>query len=94
MPPGSPLRKEIASSTMYDVVYLDDKRHPEVVATGLNRESATGLARAEARRRHAGRMFLAGSENAPPTHAVVIIRSDAGQVPSSAPAAQPPDAQP
>ena len=61
---------------MYDVVYLDGQRHPQVVATRLNRESAAGLARAEARHRRAGRMFLAGSESAPPTHAVVIVRSD------------------
>jgi len=87
MQPGSHVPNERLNATMYDVVYLDDKRHPEIVATGLNRESAAGLAREEARRRHAGRMFLAGSENAPPTHAVVIIRSETGQVPSSAPVA-------
>jgi hypothetical protein len=61
---------------VYDVVYLDGQRRPEVVATRLNRESAAGVARAEARRRRAGRMFLAGSESSPPTHAVVIVRSD------------------
>ena len=61
---------------MYDVVYLDGQRRPQVVATRLNRESAAGVARAEARRRRAGRMFLAGSESAPPSHAVVIVRSD------------------
>jgi hypothetical protein len=76
MHPGSHVPRDPASGMTYDVVYLDDKRRPEVVATGLNRDSAAGLARAEARRRHAGRMFLAGSENAPPTHAVVIIRSE------------------
>ena len=59
---------------MYDVVYLDGKSRPQVVATRL--KSAAGVARAEARRRRAGRMFLAGSESAPPTHAVVIVRSD------------------
>ena len=61
---------------VYDVVYLDGQRRPEVVATRLNRESAAGVARAEARRRRAGRMFLAGWESSPPTHAVVIVRSD------------------
>jgi hypothetical protein len=87
MRPASQISNERASGTMYDVVYLDDKKHAEVVATGLNRESAAGLARSEARRRHAGRMFLAGSENAPPTHAVVIIRSE--PAPSPAAVAQP-----
>jgi hypothetical protein len=65
-----------AERDMYDVVYVDTKRRRQVVATHLNRESAAGVARAEARRRRAGRMFLAGSEAAPPAHAVVIIRSD------------------
>jgi hypothetical protein len=60
---------------MYDVIYLDGKSHPRLLAMGLNRESAAGVARAEARRRHAGRMFLAGSESVPRSHAVVIIRS-------------------
>jgi hypothetical protein len=61
---------------MYDVVYLDGKRRPHPVATRLNRDSAAGVAREEARRRRAGRMFLAGSESSPPTHAVVIVRSE------------------
>jgi hypothetical protein len=64
-----------ATTSMYDVVYMDKRRRREVLATGLSRESATGIARAEARRRHAGRMFLAGSESTTPTNSVVIIRS-------------------
>jgi hypothetical protein len=61
---------------MYDVVYLDGKKRRHVLAKGLSRESAAGVARAEARRRHAARMFLAGSESVPQGHAVVIIRSE------------------
>jgi hypothetical protein len=64
-----------ASGTVYDVVCMDGHSRREVLATGLSRESAAGIARAEARRRHAGRMFLAGSESTTPTNAVVIIRS-------------------
>jgi hypothetical protein len=60
---------------MYDVVYVDRRSRRRVVATGLSRDSAAGVARQEARRLGAGRMFLAGSESEPPSHAVVIIRS-------------------
>jgi hypothetical protein len=60
---------------MYDVVYVDRKSRRRIVATGLSRDSAAGVARAEARRLGAGRMFLAGSESTTPTNSVVIIRS-------------------
>jgi hypothetical protein len=60
---------------MYDVVYLNGRSGPQLLARGLNRESAAGVARAEARRLHVGRMFLAGSDSVPQSHAVVIIRS-------------------
>jgi hypothetical protein len=60
---------------MYDVLYLDQRSHLKVLASGLNRESAAGLAREEARRRHVGRMFLTGSAAMPSSHAVVVIRS-------------------
>ncbi|HSJ18201.1 MAG TPA: hypothetical protein VK920_08925 [Solirubrobacterales bacterium] len=61
---------------MYDVVYVDRKSRRRVVATGLSRDSAAGIAREEARRLGAGRMFLAGSEEVPRSHAVVIVRTD------------------
>jgi hypothetical protein len=60
---------------MYDVIYLDTNSRARVLAKGLSRESAAEVARAEARRRHTGRMFLAGSESVPRSHAVVVIRS-------------------
>lgn len=60
---------------MYDVLYLDKDHHCKVVASGLDREAAADVARAEAKRRHVGRMFLSGSASMPRTNAVVIIRS-------------------
>lgn len=60
---------------MYDVVYLDGTRHSRVLATGLRRESAVSIARAEARRRRVGRMFLAGSETAPSGELILIVDS-------------------
>jgi hypothetical protein len=48
--------------SMYDVVYLDGTRQERVLASRLERDSAVTIARAEARRLRAGRMFLAGSE--------------------------------
>ena len=57
---------------MYDVLYLDSSGGSKLVGSGLDRESATELAREEARRRHAGRMFLAGSER-PCRGGVVLI---------------------
>jgi hypothetical protein len=64
------------SGAMYDVVYVDGQSRRSVLATGLTRESAAAAAREEARRRHAGRMFLAGSESVPQRNAVVIIRTE------------------
>ena len=50
---------------MYDVLYLDKQRSAGVVASHLERQSAIEVARAEARRRHAARMFAAGSATTP-----------------------------
>ena len=60
---------------MYDVLYLDQARHQRVIAAGLGRESAVTLARAEARRRRVGRMFLAGSDPSPQGDLVLIVQS-------------------
>lgn len=63
---------------MYDVLYLahsDGTQKRSLIATGLDRESACALARAEARRRKAGRMFLAGSEPRPDGDVVLIVDS-------------------
>jgi hypothetical protein len=58
---------------VYDVLYLDQASHARVIAAGLGRESAVTIARAEARRRRVGRMFLAGSEPSPRGELVVIV---------------------
>lgn len=58
---------------MYDVLYLDQGHHQRVIAAGLGRESAVTVARAEARRRRVGRMFLAGSEDPSPQGELVVI---------------------
>jgi hypothetical protein len=60
---------------MYDVLYFDPAQHYSVLASGLTRESAAEVARAEARSRHVGRMFLAGSAAVPRSHAVLIVRT-------------------
>jgi hypothetical protein len=60
---------------MYDVLYMDRGSHCKVVATGLGKEPAAELARAEAQRRRASRMFLAGSASIPRRNAVLVIRS-------------------
>ena len=60
---------------MYDVLLMEGKRGSKTVACGLERESATRLAREEARRRHVGRMFLAGSVGIPNCQSIVIVRS-------------------
>jgi hypothetical protein len=60
---------------MYDVVYLDRAHHERILASGLGRDSAVTIARAEARRLRVGRMFLAGSEQAPGAQLVVIVPS-------------------
>ena len=59
---------------MYDVLYLDHSSRGKLVASGLQRGAACDLARAEARRRGVGRMFLAGSEGAPVGDCVVILQ--------------------
>ena len=60
---------------MYDVLYIDDAKRCRIVASRLERDAAADLARNEARRRHASRMFLAGSARAPQSRAVLVIRS-------------------
>jgi hypothetical protein len=62
---------------MYDVLYLDHSHTGKLVATGLEKSAACELARAEARRRGVGRMFLAGSEMGPVGDVVVIVHSAA-----------------
>ncbi len=60
---------------MYDVLYRDRKRGEKLLARGLSRDMACELARAEARRRHVGRMFLAGSEPLNGAEIVLIVES-------------------
>lgn len=60
---------------MYDVLYRDRSHHDKLIATGLAHQAACELARAEARRRHAGRMFAAGSELGPLVETVLIVDS-------------------
>lgn len=63
---------------MYDVLYMayrDGSEHRSVVASGLDRDEACELARAEARKRNAGRMFLAGSEPRATGDVVLIVES-------------------
>jgi hypothetical protein len=60
--------------SVYDVLYFDRASHARLIAAQLGRESAVTIARAEARRRRVGRMFLAGSE-LPGGELVVIVES-------------------
>ena len=60
---------------VYDVLYMDRSRGEKIVARGLARQDACDLAKAEARRRGVGRMFLAGSEGRP-GDLVLIVDSD------------------
>ena len=63
---------------MYDVLYLAHRNgepRRSLVASGLDRDAACDLARTEARKRNAGRMFLAGSEPRPVDDVVVIVES-------------------
>lgn len=69
---------------MYDVLYLDQASHTRVIAEGLRRESAVTIARAEARRRRVGRMFLAGSDPAPRGELILIVDSAHWQRPQAA----------
>jgi len=61
---------------MYDVLYLDHCGGSLTLGARLDREAATELACAEARRRRAGRMFLAGSERPCRGAVVVIVEAD------------------
>ncbi len=60
---------------MYKVLYRDTAHTEETIATGLAREAACELARAEARRRHVGRMFAAGSDLTPVADVILIVES-------------------
>lgn len=60
---------------MYDVLYVDGTHSEKLVAAGLAKQAACDLARAEARRRRIGRMFLAGSEMTPLSECLLIVRS-------------------
>jgi len=62
---------------MYDVVYVDSATGWQVIASGLQREPAAQLARDEAKRRKACRMFLTGSPVTPRTNAVLVIEARA-----------------
>ena len=72
--PGSGQTKRIGGA-MYDVVHLDQAHHARVLAAGLMRDSAVNIARSEARRLRVGRMFLAGSEDAPQGEMILIVES-------------------
>jgi hypothetical protein len=61
---------------MYDVLYMDRSKGERIVASGLARQDACDVARAEAQRRGVGRMFLAGSELGRPDDLVVIVDSN------------------
>jgi len=66
-------------AAMYDVLYMayrDGAAHRSVVGSGLDRDAACELARSEARKRNAGRMFLAGSEPGPVGDVVLIVESE------------------
>lgn len=61
---------------MYEVLYLDHRGGSLSLGAHLDREAATDLARAEARRRRSGRMFLAGSERPCRGGVVVIVEAE------------------
>jgi hypothetical protein len=64
---------------MYDVLFMayrDGHETRSVVASGLDRDAACEVARTEARKRNAGRMFLAGSEPSPVGAVVLIVESE------------------
>jgi hypothetical protein len=60
---------------VYDVLYMDRRQREKIVASGLARQDACELARAEAQRRGVGRMFLAGSELGRAADLVLIVES-------------------
>jgi hypothetical protein len=64
-----------ARTVVYDVLYLDRSHRQKVLGSGLDHDAACDLARAEARRRGVGRMFLAGSERDPAGEMIVIVES-------------------
>jgi hypothetical protein len=61
--------------SVYDVLYRDRSNRKKVLATGVPRDRACEVARIEARRRHVGRMFLAGSEHLNGADVVLIVES-------------------
>ena len=61
---------------MYDVIYLDQRGETQVLGARLERDSAAELARSEARRRQACRMFLAGSSFTPRSDMVLVVESE------------------
>ena len=58
---------------MYDVLFLDRTHGAKLLASGLDRDDACRVARAESQRRGVGRMFLAGSEVGDHGEMVVIV---------------------
>jgi hypothetical protein len=60
---------------VYDVLFLDHAHAQQVLASGLARDDACRIARAESERRGVGRMFLAGSELGPMGDVIVIVES-------------------
>jgi hypothetical protein len=61
---------------VYDVLYMSNGNGEQIVASGLARQDACNVAKAEARRRGVGRMFLAGSELGSADELVVIVDSN------------------
>jgi hypothetical protein len=60
---------------VYDVLYMDRAQGEMVVASGVAHQDACEIARAEARRRGVGRMFLAGSEVGGNSDVILIVDS-------------------
>jgi hypothetical protein len=63
---------------VYDVLYMaytDGGERRSLIASGLDRNAACEVARTEARKRNAGRMFLAGSEPTAVGDVVLIVES-------------------
>jgi hypothetical protein len=65
---------------MYDVVFLDETRKWTVLASGLSGDAAATVARSEAKRRQAARMFRTGSE--PPSKGRVVLIVEATPPPT------------
>jgi hypothetical protein len=64
------------AQAVYDVLYLDRSKGQKIVASGLARQDACDVAKAEAQRRGVGRMFLAGSELGRSDELVLIVDSN------------------